>query len=141
MNFILLSCKNLWDFWGLDVNEFDFLLQKQALLRYHNFTFFEEPNNILDSVKVLLWSEINDVLPMGRKLVSFDSDLIVLRSHNNLTVLEENLGFLERPFPVPLNDSFVSNFALKDDLVRSAWNQRKIEHSKFKNVYNSHNLS
>lgn len=61
VDLIFESCKNIWDSWGLDINEFEFLLRKDALICYRQFEFLDEPLDILGCIKVLVWSEMNDI--------------------------------------------------------------------------------
>lgn len=65
------------------------------------------------------------------KSVNFENDLIVLKSNNNLTRLEESFGFFTRPIPLVSSLLDTSHFSLKGDLIRLALNQRKGQFKEF----------
>lgn len=103
------SGRDMWLSLGLQSDDFDFSLRKQALLLYKNLSLeniFSCPISIVECYKILIYSEI-------RSLVSFHNcldlceDRVLLRGSDNLTVLEQNLGFLSRSvFASSLGDVF-----------------------------------
>ena len=134
INFILESCKFLWDFWGLDVSEFEFSLQKEAAVYSNNSNLIDPSMNILDAVKILVFSELKGVVFFSKEL-DFTDDLIALKSENNLTLLESDLGFIKRNFPKLPAEFFISDFNLKDDLLRQSLDQRKLDCFRVTNFY------
>nr|AYB71453.1 hypothetical protein [Trachelomonas grandis] len=124
VDLIFESCRNLWESWGLDVNEFEFLLRKEVSICSSKSNFLINPDNILECLRILIWSEINNVIKVGNE-VNFDSDLIILRSISNLTLLEEHFGFFVRSTPFPSNHLVVTDIDLRDELLCLAWGQRK----------------
>ena len=96
---IIDSARELWISLGLENDEFDFALYKQAYLLYFSLslhTFFSKPISLEDCIRILIYVEINNLVLFEKSLI-FVEDNILLRGNNNLTVLEQFLGFLQRP--------------------------------------------
>lgn len=131
LKLILDSARFLWCYCGLDELEFDFILHKDALSFYLNEkvsfirSFFPFPITLYDSAKILVFSEFFNALSFQTG-VSFDRDFFVLKTPDNLTWLERDLGFFSRSFPKVLSDIYVSDIDMGDDMIRSAIEQRKL---------------
>jgi hypothetical protein len=129
INLIVESCKLLWVFLGLDPEEFHFRLRKDSFISFDNFenffSVFKEPKDDFDSCRILFFSEIKNNLLFDDFLV-FKDDCIVIRTKDNLTLLEKELGFIKRDMPDFPKRVFVSDDCLKHDLIRVAIDQRKL---------------
>lgn len=131
LRLIIDSARFLWCCSGLDELEFDFILHKEALSFYRNdkVSFIRElfpiPDNLHESCKILIFSEFFYTLSLQTNIF-FNKDYFTLRSPDNLTWLERDLGFFNRNFPRVLNDIYVSDIDMSDDIIRSAIEQRKL---------------
>lgn len=138
---VVESAKLLWFNLGLDVEEFDFLLRKQSLnslkkLEFDNFDI----NNDSDCLKILALSEFMNY-SKSKKFLIFDEDMIVLKAEKNLTLLEKELGFVERVVPELPKDSYISDDLLKDNLIRAAFEQKKTHKLLTNNISDHSNIS
>lgn len=135
---ILDSAKLLWSFLGLEDEEFDFLLRKEALTSYRKYSShyesIPEPTNNIESVKWLVYFELKSILGFKDFLV-FENDSVVLRSEDNLTLLERELSFISRHLPNLPDNFFISDKDLSDVLIRAAVDQRRKEKEKIDNVF------
>ena len=96
---IIDSSRELWLSLGLENDEFDFALYKQGNFIYNSLVLkgiFIKPSSLEDCVKILIYSEIRNMVFFEKSLVLLE-DKILLRGNNNLTLLEQNIGFLSRP--------------------------------------------
>jgi hypothetical protein len=127
IDWIITSAQIVWSYWGLSLEEFEYLLRKEALCylktvnRKNDVTI---PATLKDSIRILFLSTIREFTFFEDKLI-FNEDNVLLKSNENLTLLEKEFGFINRPFPnLPDN---ISNFDydLEDKLIRVAFNQRK----------------
>lgn len=126
LELIIRSCRSLWSFWGLDVEDFDFLLYKDAYTNFHNggeINFSRKPCDNIDCLRIILWSVFKRFSNLKDYLV-FDDD-IILRNDNNIVKLESELGFIKRSGPFFPNELNLSSYDLKDNLIRVAFEQRK----------------
>ena len=127
IDIILDSSRNMWCYWGLAIEEFEFLLRKDAvsffkLLQLDGYLNF--PTNSEDSLRVLLFSTLREFSFFSDKLI-FNEDNILFKTDNNLTNLEKDFGFISRSFPdSPESFSFI-DYDLEDKLIRVALSQRK----------------
>lgn len=141
LSIILESSRLIWLSLGLDLAEFDFLLRKESLIVFNRFNkvnnclfFPSEPKNLYESIRLLVYFEIKNFVEFENCLV-FCDDLVVLKGESNLSLLETELGFFQRPVPdIPL-DFFVSDYQLKDILIRAAIDQRKNHSLNIQNVF------
>lgn len=135
---IIDSSRVFWLLLGLNEEEFDFLLRKESLnclkkLSKDNLNF--EVQSISDCLKVLVFYEIKTLLNFKNKL-QFDYDQIILHGNANLTLLERELGFVDRSlveFPGKISE--IKHFNLEDNIIRAAIDQRKNEITKLENIY------
>lgn len=96
---IIDSARELWVSLGLEHDEFDFSLYKQAYLIYFTLSLdkvFSKPVSLEDCIRILIYAEIKNLVFFHNSLVLVE-DNILLRGDNNLTILEQFLGFLHRP--------------------------------------------
>lgn len=136
---IIDSCRSLWLFWGLDLEDFDFLLRKEAFIELKNIKdnfVFREPLSCFDSLKVIMFSLFKNFLSFQNEL--FFDDNVVLRYDNNIVPLENLLGFIKRFIPFLPKEINLSNSDLRDNLVRLALEQRK---ERIFNLENMHIIS
>lgn len=135
---IIDSSKIFWLLLGLNEEEFDFLLRKESLnclkkLSKDNLNF--EVQSISDCLKILVFYEIRNLLNFKDK-IQFDYDQVILRGDANLTLLEKELGFINRSlieFPGKVTE--LKYFNLEDNIIRAAIDQRKNEIIKLENIY------
>lgn len=136
---ILNSCKAIWLSLSLQEEEFDFLLKKEAYfylsssgLRFKELFNFPLKNS--DCVRLLLLSEF-ELFNAYKDNLSFDEDYIILRSENNLTLLESDFRFIKRLIPSFPDDVLLSDYDLSNNLVRVAINQRREHVSNLGNLF------
>lgn len=127
INVILESSRILWSYWGLTIEEFEFLLRKEAIYHLKSLgypKFFDHPNNPKDCVRILFFSTLKELAFFNDKLV-FTEDNVLFKSNNNLCLLEKDFAFIDRLIP-DLPDSISEfDYDLEDKLIRLAFNQRK----------------
>lgn len=134
---IINSCKFYWSLLGLNEEEFDFSLKKEAMncIKKHSLKdLFEIPKSLMQTVKILLYVELKELTDFKNLLVFYD-DLIVLRGQNNLTMIENELTFIQRKIPNLPQDIFVPDSNLKDLIIRAAIDQRKEQRFKIDNIF------
>lgn len=141
LDVILDSSRSLWALLGLDPEEFDFLLHKEAFscLKSINFTTDLSSASKLDfknSFLILLYDEFSRFLSIKDKLV-FSEDQIVLHGEDNLTVLENSIKFVERFFPGLPNEVYISDNQLEDDILRTSFDQQRAYRLKLDKIYKS----
>lgn len=137
IDFIINSAKDFWKLLGLNDDEFDFLLKKEAFSCFKKFSlenFFLQPNNFDQAIKILFYSELKELTNFEGNLI-FADDLAILRGKNNLTLIENELTFLERRIPNLPDDIFVPDSNLKDLIIRAAIDQRKAQSLKLNNIF------
>lgn len=137
IDYIVSSCKFYWTLLGLNDDEFDFLLKKEAFISFKKYSLervFEFPKDLTQSIKILLYCELKDLTNFKSHLVFLD-DLIILHGQNNLTVIENELKFIERKIPNLPENIFVSDYNLKDLIIRAAIDQRKAQSLKVENIF------
>nr|ABB02360.1 maturase [Lepocinclis spirogyroides] len=135
--FLLVSAKFFWKTLDLDEDEFDYLLRKDTFLLLFKLNL----NNIFlklstneDYLKILIYLEIFSLVQFPLKL-SFFEDQVLLKSSNNLTLLERELGFLHRPIPNGSVDFLVAENEYNiDNLLRVAIDQRKLSKLRVKRM-------
>lgn len=96
---IIDSARDSWITLGLESDEFDFALYKQAYLIYNKLILkeiFNKPSSLADCLRILIYSEFRSLVFFEKTLVLCE-DKILLRGNNNLTLLENDLSFLSRP--------------------------------------------
>lgn len=134
---IVTSCRFYWRLLGLIDEEFDFLLKKEAFKYYKKYflqSLFKIPENLIETIKILLYAEIKDLTSFNNHLIFID-DLIVLKGKNNLTTIENELKFIERKIPNLPKPIFISDSSLNDLLIRTAMEQRKSQTLKIDNIF------
>lgn len=139
LDVIIESSKLIWNLLGLENEEFDFLLNKEAMCCLKKISLVNNSNSILtssDSVKVLLFNELEKFLDSNGRL-NFSDDQIILKDDKNLTFLEKSLGFVCRDTPSLPDQVFVSNNDLNDPVLRASFEQRKDYRTKIENIYRS----
>lgn len=137
LDVILDSSKFLWSLLGLDLNEFDFLLHKEAFSCLRNFDSKLSISKVLNSqvsLSTIIYDELSKFSKFENNLV-FSEDLVVLRGENNLTALESSLGFIERSIPSLPNDVYISESELDDEILRTSFHQRRSYKLKIDNIY------
>ena len=132
LDIILQSSKLIWVSLGLYEEDFDFLLRKESINISKDF-FFDIKNNI-DALKLLVYSELRAVLGFTGRLKFLD-DQVILRGEDNLTLLERELGFVDRLFPQLPKEFFVSDSLLGDVILRASVDQRRNSNSKLENIF------
>lgn len=141
LNCVLESAKIFWTSIGLDEKEFDFLLRKEAKVSYNLYgdylPFSNLSNNLLECVKLIIYIELKQTLNIKNKLF-FTEDDIILNNKDNLCSLERELGFIERLFPNLLStDISLSDYDLKDDLIRISLDQLRRNKNSFEDIFNN----
>lgn len=135
---VLDSCRLIWIYWGLEEEEFNFLLLKSSYcFQSVNPLLWKKSFNLNDCVRLLVYIEFRNLFAIENKL-SFSDDFAVLKSDNNLTLMENNLGFIERLLPKFSFDMVVSPTDLEDILIRTAFDQKKLQTLKMNNTFNSY---
>jgi hypothetical protein len=122
---------------GLNEEEFDFLLKKEAFSCFKKFSlenFFVQPNNFNQAIRILFYSELKELTNFEGRLI-FSDDLAILHGKNNLTLIENELTFLERLIPNLPENVFVQDSKLKDLIIRAAIDQRKAQSLKLNNIF------
>jgi hypothetical protein len=134
---IVESCKLIWLLLDLELEEFEFVLRKEALLGYkkNKKTYFlEEPKTSEDCLKLLFYFEIKNLVNFENEVL-FSEDQVVLRSENNLTSLESSLGFIKRlSFYDSSNFSF-SDHHSNDIILRAAFQQHNFQKRKMQSLF------
>lgn len=131
LKLIIDSARFLWCYSGLDELEFDFILHKEALKFYVNEknsfirTRYAIPVTLYDSAKILVFSEFFNTFSLTTNVI-FNKDFFILKSPDNLTWLERDLGFFTRSCPRALNEIYISDIDMSDDMIKSAVEQRKL---------------
>nr|YP_010700503.1 putative group II intron reverse transcriptase/maturase mat5 [Strombomonas costata]WCH63641.1 putative group II intron reverse transcriptase/maturase mat5 [Strombomonas costata] len=134
---IVDSCKLIWGFLGLDYDEFDFLARKHALSCYKNIYGNEVlgiPDDIYNALKIIVLSELRHATGFDGKFLIHD-DSIVLNCDSNLTLVENEFLFIRRTLPELPKDVFISDYELKDGILRAAIEQRRNYNSKLHNIF------
>nr|AEW12969.1 maturase [Colacium vesiculosum] len=134
---IINSAKFYWALFGLNDEEFDFLLKKEAINSFKKYSLdslFELPENLNQAIKILLYTELKELTTLKSNLVFLD-DIIILHGQNNLTVIESQLKFIERKIPNLPQTIFVTDSNLKDLIIRAAVDQRKAQSLKITNIF------
>nr|YP_010700395.1 putative group II intron reverse transcriptase/maturase mat5 [Phacus arnoldii]WCH63577.1 putative group II intron reverse transcriptase/maturase mat5 [Phacus arnoldii] len=134
---ILESCKLLWTLLGLETEEFDFILYKEANCIFKKLfldKIFNPPVNKEDCLKILIYAELIQNIEFSSHL-KFLEDEIVLKGENNLTLLEKELGFIERPIPSLPLDFHISSNLPTDTILRAAIEQRKSQKFNIESIF------
>nr|YP_009540899.1 maturase [Lepocinclis tripteris]AYQ93368.1 maturase [Lepocinclis tripteris] len=137
LDIILESSKLMWLSLGLNVEEFDFYLRKQALSLAKKFKFqdtlFSNIFDLKECLRVLVYFELKAFYFFSSSLNLVDDD-VVLRSSSNLTLLEKEVGFIFRELPsLSLNNEVTSS---TDDLIlTSSIEQRRFLRLKLNRVF------
>jgi hypothetical protein len=137
IDFVVDSSKDYWKLLGLNEEEFDFLLKKEAFSCFKKFSlenFFVQPNNFNQAIRILFYSELKELTNFEGRLI-FPDDLAILHGKNNLTLIENELTFLERLIPNLPENVFVQDSKLKDLIIRAAIDQRKAQSLKLNNIF------
>nr|YP_010700324.1 putative group II intron reverse transcriptase/maturase mat5 [Flexiglena variabilis]WCH63521.1 putative group II intron reverse transcriptase/maturase mat5 [Flexiglena variabilis] len=137
LDVIIESSRLFWSLLGLDVEEFDFLLHKEALSCSKNFNYytgFEASLSLRNSFLILIYDEFSKFLNFAEKITFLD-DQIILQGENNLTALENSIGFIERIVPNLPSEIFVSSNDLKDEILRSSFDQHRSYKLKIEGIY------
>jgi hypothetical protein len=132
LDIILQSSKLIWISLGLLEEDFDFLLRKESLNISKDFCF--DIKNNIDALKLLVYSELRAVLGFTGRL-KFSDDQVILRGEDNLTLLEKELGFVDRLLPQLPKEFFVSDSLLGDVILRASVDQRRNSNSKLENIF------
>lgn len=128
LSLILDSCKDIWFNLGLENEEFDFLLRKEALskvilLDSSDLMLFSIKSQF-DYIRILLYFELKSFFYFN-KVIDFSNDDIVLKSPLNLTALELELGFIQRELPEFPKKDIVLSSDYQDDIIRTSLSQRR----------------
>jgi hypothetical protein len=133
METIISSCEELWNLLGLEREEFHFLLLKEGLIDSYSKKNYL---NLKESLKTILYNELRSLLNFTNSL-NLNEDKIVFKSQDNLTLLERELGFINRFFPKFSSNILVFNNNIHDPLLKAAIYQRNLEKIKINNSFNS----
>nr|YP_009144872.1 maturase [Euglenaria anabaena]AKJ83319.1 maturase [Euglenaria anabaena] len=134
---IMESARLIWLSLGLQEDEFDFLLRKQAfniLKKSFDLNMNFTTDNDIDCLRVLAFSELKNFTSFN-KFLTFDEDMMVIKGDNNLVLLESELGLLKRLVPTTPKDVFILDSEFSDILVRTAFDQRKAHKSELDNIF------
>lgn len=137
---ILESSKLFWLLISLELEEFNFLFQKESLICFNKLfpqfmSLFFRLSNFSDFFKIIAFFEIKLLFNVSSCII-FSEDDIILRNHSNLTILEKELGFFIRYAPVGCfieNSNFINNF---DSILNVSLFQRKIFKNKLYRLFN-----
>lgn len=134
LSLLIESSKFMWLYVGLDIEDFNFLLYK------HYFSLSLEKNFFkLDFVElfiILVHAQLKKLVFFETK-ISFTDDFIVLKSKDNLTLLERQILCFYRPFPFFSDNIFSSTKKFKDSILKAAYNQKFFQRKKFQLSYTS----
>lgn len=134
LSFLMESCKLIWLYIGLDLEDFNFLLLKSSFL-ISKSTYFEITLNNSLLLLEIIKCEVKKFYNFDSYLV-FSDDFVVLKSENNLTGLETELSFIIRPFPFLSGDkSFIPMLMSKDFILQAAYEQRLKQKKKILSVF------
>lgn len=137
VNILLLleSCKLMWLYIGLDLEEFSFLLFKSYLfLEIQNISLKLSFSDLL--IK-LIHVQLKKLISFKKNIV-FSDDFIVLKSKDNLTFMERQVLCFSRPFPFSSNNLFSSSGQIKDYILKVAYNQRIYKKKKLQLSYSNY---
>ena len=124
---IIESSKILWLNLGLSIEEFDFLLRKQAsniIKRDPKFSKLFSVEKECDCLKILALSEFNSIMKF-ESFINFEEDIVIMKGENNLVLLESELRFIRRSIAEIPEEVFIPNNDLSDVILRTAYDQRK----------------
>ncbi len=130
---IIYSSKLFWVSLGLEEDDFEFLVKKEAWILYNskNFPFsVKEPKTVIDSIVILFFSELQAIFSFKDDLI-FSEDFVVFKNKENITLLEKELGFIVRLVPLFYDNFEVSTSQFYDSLIRMSLDQRKNQSQKF----------
>lgn len=143
LNLIIHSSKLIWLSLGLTEEDFEFLLKKDAINKSKSLTgnldFFGCLDNV-DCLRTILYFDLKYLLGFT-SFLDLSSDNVVFQGEKNLVLLEKEIGFIQRDFPVVPDEVFVSEDKLDDVLLRSALEQRRMYKLSFDNVFTTPILS
>lgn len=131
------SSKLIWSNLGGTTKEFDFILKKESFIFLKKFPInglFVEPVSLVEAIRILIYSEFIKIFPFISKELVFSEDVVVLKSEDNLTLLEKELYFVKRNFPKFPSSSFMIDNQSKDAIIRIALDQRKKQSLKLENI-------
>lgn len=131
---IISSSKTFWVSMGLEEEDFEFLVKKEAYLVFLSknlSVLFREPKTVSDALIILFYSELSYIFNFKKKLIFNDDDIIFNNNENNITLLEKELGFIIRLIPSFYNKVPASKIELNDSLIRMSFDQRKSQSSKY----------
>nr|YP_009538683.1 maturase [Phacus pleuronectes]AYQ93677.1 maturase [Phacus pleuronectes] len=128
LQIVLESAKLMWLAFNLKIEEFYFLLYKQALSSFKKYLItkvFDKPKTSIESFKVIIFCRLRTHIFFSRQLVFYE-DQVVFRSVDNLVILERELEFIKRPFFDYQRDFFFSNSTItsQDLILKNAIEQR-----------------
>ena len=127
LDFIIQSSKILWLNLGLPIEEFEFLLRKQAsniIKRDSKLNTLFNVEKECDCLKILALSEFNSIMKF-EGFINFEEDMVIVKGENNLVLLENELGFIRRSMVEIPEEIFIPNNNLSDAILRTAYDQRK----------------
>nr|AEW12983.2 maturase [Strombomonas acuminata] len=139
ISIIIDSCRLIWELLGLEREEFDFLIMKYALSCYKNIGEHQSlqlPNNVYDAIKFIIFAELKDIINFTDNLLHDDS-IVLQNTNDNLTLVEKELVFIRRSLPELPKEIFISDYELKDGILRAAIEQRKTYSLKLQNIFRS----
>lgn len=137
LSIILESSKLMWLNLGLNFEEFEYYLRKEALSLVKKFrcqqTLFSNVLDLKQCLRILVYFELKTFYAFSSSLIFVDDD-VVLRSSSNLTLLEKEIEFIFRELPsLPLDNQIVSS---TDDLIlTSSIEQRRYLRLKLNRVF------
>lgn len=137
LDIVLQSSRLLWVSLGLYEEDFDFLLRKESIncaKSLSSVNYFEDVDNNYDAIKLLVYSELKNVIGFKERLKFLD-DQVILRGEDNLTLLEREVGFIDRLLPELPKEFFVSDYNLGDVILRASADQRRDYNVKLDNIF------
>lgn len=133
---IFESSAFLWTLINLDQEEFNFQVRREYFNTLNKLDYFPEKNTLLSSdncLRLLVLQEMKSVLNFS-SVLDFSEDSIVLRSEDNLNLLEREIKFIKRVIFPFSNGSIISLKKFSDSILLSAINQRKFYKQKIERL-------
>lgn len=132
---LIESSKLMWLYVGLDLEEFNFLIYKDYFSLDLKKSFLQI--NLVDLCIILIQFQLKKLVFFETQ-INFSDDFIVLKSKDNLTLIEKQILCFHRPFPFLSDSLFSSTKKLKDSILKTAYNQKILQKKKLHLSYSNY---
>ena len=123
--FLLDSAKMLWAYLGLKTEDFNFCLIKNYALRNKKLLFseFTFVGSMVQFYRLLLKYEFKRLVFFNSNIL-FADDFVVLKSPDNLVLLEREVSFIKRIYNIRSKSCLDSYLNLGDFVIKTSYSQR-----------------